>query len=851
MERTKNVEDTVLRHRNWLRMSTPVALVLGILIGVLGSHSVFLPRPSSGTRSELRKLAMVDNDRTLQSEGEADASATSDAATQTNSLPTYCPISATNATDSANSTEPNLFEGLGEEEYAAVEAYMTSESVAELLKLASLIRVELLAPNKAEVLAYWAGNGSRPVRTARVEYTFERGGEYYRAALKVWPASSPEDHARIPLVGKVLEVPYIYPWSAHKVAEEILPGRMFRDARPLLPLIRRLYPNATVVNPNRASNCTSRCLVATYYDPITLSDARGGVRLIMAMVFQNEIGSDEPLEGEYLHYLNALEFVYDVSHAENVTLLGFSFLGSIYKTAAELMDAWQRPSNKALRAVSFNLPGSNQEALFSNFRRRPGPVRNPEQPVGPLAYDVFGHRFSVSRNRITWMGWSVEVSLAFRGVRFFDLRFKEELLAYEISMQEAVAAYGAPDMALNHVNFMDAALYGIGYLAQQQLYGVDCPSNGVLHDIPSFKGRTCLRCLCVFEHDTSVPLLSHQYGSDTGAGAVRDTVLVVRTKHTVDNYDYFHDLKLHLDGVVHVSVMLTGFMSGSAYLGVLSDNFTAGPLSSVTTGSLHDHTVNWKVDLDVGRSLGANNSVQTIGVQPRTITDAITQTPWYSKMLQRTYPQTEKDSTFVHDPLHPKQVLFVDGGDLNAHGRPRGYSIDATLHHNPTAINPDDPLIKVKAWSKYNIAVTVRDENEWTSTWDDDWFKWWDPVLDFDSYLSDNQPVVGQDLVAWVTSGLFHFTRAEDAPVTPGTHAGVHPGFTLHPFNYFNENAAMDLPDLFTITADMPYNERVPLIQRVMANPNLCQPQYADLPFVNETLITLDDMIPAPPGLES
>jgi hypothetical protein len=67
-------------------------------------------------------------------------------------------------------------------------------------------------------------------------------------------------------------------------------------------------------------------------------------------------------------------------------------------------------------------------------------------------------------------------------------------------------------------------------------------------------------------------------------------------------------------------------------------------------------------------------------------------------------------------------------------------------------------------------------------------------VVTLSELITPGESIRHQDLVLWVTSGLMHFPGAEDAPVTPTTGTGM--GFLLRPFNYFDENAAIDLADV-------------------------------------------------------
>jgi Cu2+-containing amine oxidase len=84
---------------------------------------------------------------------------------------------------------------------------------------------------------------------------------------------------------------------------------------------------------------------------------------------------------------------------------------------------------------------SPSAGLFSSFKPRPGPKRGAEAPTGPLPVEPYGRRFTITRNnKVEWLGWSLYVgAMPTSGSRLWDVRFKGQRIAYEISLQEALA----------------------------------------------------------------------------------------------------------------------------------------------------------------------------------------------------------------------------------------------------------------------------------------------------------------------------------------------------------------------------------------------------------------------------
>jgi diamine oxidase len=91
----------------------------------------------------------------------------------------------------------------------------------------------------------------------------------------------------------------------------------------------------------------------------------------------------------------------------------------------------------------------------------------------------------------------------------------------------------------------------------------------------------------------------------------------------------------------------------------------------------------------------------------------------------------------------------------------------------------------------------------------------------------DGEYARNQDLVAWVSQGLYHIPISEDAPVTPTFYN--HIGFMLVPFNYHDENAATDMADMFQIDDS---NSVVPPVQSYVQGAQYqCKPQFENVPF--------------------
>ena len=70
--------------------------------------------------------------------------------------------------------------------------------------------------------------------------------------------------------------------------------------------------------------------------------------------------------------------------------------------------------------------------------------------------------------------------------------------------------------------------------------------------------------------------------------------------------------------------------------------------------------------------------------------------------------------------------------------------------------------------------------------------------IDFRKYLMDNDSIVNEDLVAWVTIGAMHIPHSEDLPNTATAANSAH--FFIRPFNYFDEDPSIGSTSAILIT---------------------------------------------------
>ena len=74
----------------------------------------------------------------------------------------------------------------------------------------------------------------------------------------------------------------------------------------------------------------------------------------------------------------------------------------------------------------------------------------------------------------------------------------------------------------------------------------------------------------------------------------------------------------------------------------------------------------------------------------------------------------------------------------------------------------------------------------------------YDPVVDLQRFFTDNESIVDEDLVAWVTTGLMHVSPSEDIPNTAVVVNSA--SFYPQPYNFFDEDPSMASHDAVFIS---------------------------------------------------
>lgn len=163
------------------------------------------------------------------------------------------------------------------------------------------------------------------------------------------------------------------------------------------------------------------------------------------------------------------------------------------------------------------------------------------------------------------------------------------------------------------------------------------------------------------------------------------------------------------------------------------------------------------------------------------------------------------------------RYLYLATNQTNAWGHQRGYRIQV---HSPLGIHVplESDVERALSWGRYQLVVTQRKEEEGHSSsiyYQNDLRT--PTKMAFADFIN-NETLLGEDLVAWVTASFLHIPHAEDIPNTVTVGNSV--GFLLRPYNFFDEDPSILSPGSV-------YFERDQDAGLCSVNPVACAPQLA------------------------
>ncbi|XP_071161859.1 putative amine oxidase [copper-containing] [Mytilus edulis] len=682
------------------------------------------------------------------------------------------------------SSKPSVFRDLTKKEIAGILDYLYNRSDLNLttadkaaINSNYIFSSEIFLPPKRDVLKHLDTHCVQPKREARVMIL--RGGISTPDVIEiiVSPLPNPTGYRHVPYLPK--SIPFIdrpidvFDYNLTPLLEQI--------DKVVGKILNELYGGRLV-------NCGDRCLVFNLNSQLTTPLSGVRKRLWFSWLYQfTEYFLLRPIDFAVLR---------EVDNNGNNTIIKIWFNGLLFNSLEEIVP-YYNTYKEYINKIPFPTNAEKNNKTISS-RGEPSfkiPLKDPSQ-VSPD-----GVRYNINDRHVSYSYWEFNIGMSvFYGPRLYDIRYKGDRIAYEISLQELANFYSGDKPQEHVLNYLDS-MYKIGSRAKYLHPCVDCPNDATFIS-SSFKvdtqdePLTNERAFCIFEHNTGMPLRRHngyfRYIHRFYEG-VANVVLIVRTIPTIDIYDYIIDFIFYQNGAIEVKITPTGIVTSSWNT---HDNPYSFQVDKNLMSPLHQHLFNFKIDLDIK---GTSNRFQTVDIEPDIVENVCHKKPG-STIVQNRFikrlKQTELEAAYKFNFDYPKVLTFVNNNKKDKFGNSPGYKLinkGMTKFMRP----PKDGNNPAVSWSQYQLAVTkYKDSEPYSSsvyTHSDN------PVFSFQEFIDDNENIVDKDLVAWVTMGMHHVVQKEDLPVTH-TPGQSHSTFLI-PFNYFDESPGMSVGNAVRIDA--------------------------------------------------
>ncbi|KAF2835986.1 amine oxidase catalytic domain-containing protein [Patellaria atrata CBS 101060] len=440
--------------------------------------------------------------------------------------------------------------------------------------------------------------------------------------------------------------------------------------------------------------------------------------------------------------------------------------GKLYNSTDAFRQAVKNPKFERLPP---NIDGSwtNPEPLERGL-----PARDILPP--PVVVQPAGSRVQVDEKEkfVSWMGFDFYLSTSqATGVSLWDIKFRGEAIIYELGMQEAMAHYAGNDPMSSGQVWLDS-LFGMGLNLYELVPGYDCPTYATYLSTSFQMGDKAVQrnnSICVFEYVADYPIQRHT--ATMHLSISKSTYLVVRSVSTVGNYDYTFDYIFYLDGTVEVKVRASGYIFGSYNsispdeLGKRSPGYEYGyQVHELVTSVMHDHVINFKADLDIA---GTANTLVKVNVVRHD-----SEYPWdgYPRKTMKLNREAVETETGLNWPRNAGSMYVVLNNDSrNIWGEKRGYRIaPGTGMGNPPHLTMEDgstALKKAATWSMKDLWILKHHDDELKSTSEYNNMEPEDPLIDFEKMV-DGESIQQEDLVVYFNLGTHHIPHSGDIPNT-------------------------------------------------------------------------------------
>ncbi|EDL88221.1 rCG52358 [Rattus norvegicus] len=657
---------------------------------------------------------------------------------------------------------------LSAQEIQAVHSFLMSRTELDLqpsdtraLDKNSVLLIETLLPKKKDVLEFLNKETKAPVREARVIVFFSAQEHPNVTEFAVGPLPQPIYMRELsPRPAKHRS------WASRPMckAEQSL---LYHKVKEATTPLRELFLHTTGFS---LEDCNGQCLTFTHVAPHSVESRHRATWFLLQRIVK-----------EHLLQPTGLEILVDHGSTDvrDWRVVQVWYNGKQYNSPEEL--AQKYADGEVDTMVLKDLLPKNTE-LPPIFNKPGGKFPTPLRKSGPHVEQANGSRYSLEGNTVIYKDWSFSFQLRpSSGLHILNVHFRNEYIAYEISVQDAVAVHREKTPAGELTKTMDLG-WGLGSVTRELAPGINCPETATFLDVIHYYDTDgpvrYPRALCIFEIPTGMPVrptFNHFAGKINFFSDVMGHKLVLRATSALYNFDYIWDFIFYSSGMISAKVHATGYVHTTIYT---REGLGETHLLTHQLGHSHTHLVHYRVDLDVA---GINNSFHTLQTRQKNTTNSSSPRRLVQDIMEKTQYSQERQATFSFGHTLPSFLLFSSPKkDIWGYRRSYRLKIYSTSEQSLTPETQEDLAF---SWARYSLAVSKYSDSERYSTSIYNQNHPWDPPVVFEDFLQNNENIDDQDLVAWVTVGFSHGPHSEAVPYMASSRNFV--GFLLLPFNFF------------------------------------------------------------------
>lgn len=376
--------------------------------------------------------------------------------------------------------------------------------------------------------------------------------------------------------------------------------------------------------------------------------------------------------------------------------------------------------------------------------------------------------------------FSFLIALGHTGVGLYDVRFKGQRIIYEAVLQEALSHYAGVEQLASETAYLDTMLK---WEPGKLIPGFDCPSYA-----------TYTEDFCLFEYPKDFPLQRH---ADGYYHATKNIAFIIRSVVTIGNYDYQMTFEFGLDGSIQVLARASGYIAWAPWNDTAEDLEYGFKVREGWSGAIHDHLLNYKLDLDVN---GVANSLYKTEFKPHQRAVPWSNSTINTMKVERSFIANEDQGRIDWAPNSAASYAVVNRDTPNQYGEYPGFKVYPSTGASISLTARNSTILgNAGHWTTHPLYVVKRKDSEPTASYVWSYYNIQEPLVDFNTYF-DGESLDQEDIVLYFNLGMHHLPDTFDMPNT--MFSGAQSGVTIRPQNYESSNPSLATRQMVDVSED-------------------------------------------------